>query len=241
VQPSATTAGAAITPAVQLTAQDAKGNTATQFTGNVTVALGTNLSGGALSGTTTIAAVGGVAAFNNLSIDKAGTGYTLAASSASLVGATSAPFTITPGPASQLVVTVPPTSTTGGDAPRALGPAVQRDRGRVDRTRRPGDRAGCAGQHGHGLHCYCDARDRREPGWGHAFRHHRCGGGGRRGDVPRVEHQQGGRGLHAHGERDGRDGGDERRVQHHTGSSYAAGVHDRADQHGRRRVHYPSG
>src|SRR5438094_2289665 len=106
VQPSATTAGAAITPAVQLTAEDAQGNTAAQFTGNVTVALGTNLGGGTLSGTTTIAAVGGVAAFNNLSIDKAGTGYTLAASSASLTGATSAPFTITPGSASQPGFTV---------------------------------------------------------------------------------------------------------------------------------------
>src|SRR5207253_3040675 len=122
VQPSATTAGAAITPAVQLTAEDAQGNTVTQFTGNVTVALGTNLGGGTLSGTTTIAAVGGVAAFNNLSIDKAGTGYTLAASSASLTGATSAPFTITTGPASQLVFTVQPTSTTAG---ATITPAVQ--------------------------------------------------------------------------------------------------------------------
>src|SRR5439155_1725373 len=122
VQPSATTAGAAITPAVQLTAEDAQGNTAAQFTGNVTVALGTNLGGGTLSGTTTIGAVGGVAAFNNLSIDKAGTGYTLAASSASLTGATSAPFTITPGSASQLVFTVQPTSTTAG---ATITPAVQ--------------------------------------------------------------------------------------------------------------------
>src|SRR5207245_998796 len=38
VQPSTSTAGAAITPAVEVTAQDAGGNTATGFTGNITVA-----------------------------------------------------------------------------------------------------------------------------------------------------------------------------------------------------------
>src|SRR5207247_384261 len=40
VQPTNTAAGAPITPAVQVTARDASGNTATQFTGNITVALG---------------------------------------------------------------------------------------------------------------------------------------------------------------------------------------------------------
>src|SRR5947207_1524409 len=35
VQPTTTAAGAAITPAVQVTAQDAQGNTATGFTGNI--------------------------------------------------------------------------------------------------------------------------------------------------------------------------------------------------------------
>src|SRR5439155_8536618 len=50
VQPSNTTAGAAITPAVQVTARDGQGNTATGFTGNVTVAIGANPSGGTLAG-----------------------------------------------------------------------------------------------------------------------------------------------------------------------------------------------
>src|SRR2546430_4126978 len=30
----------------------------------------------------------------------------------------------------------------------------------------------------------------RSPGWGHALRHDRGGGGGRRGDVPRVERSE---------------------------------------------------
>src|SRR5207302_88478 len=74
VQPTNAVAGAAITPAVQVTAQDASGNTATGFTGNITVAIGTNPSTGTLSGTKTVAAVAGVATFSGLSIDKAGTG-----------------------------------------------------------------------------------------------------------------------------------------------------------------------
>ena len=45
--------------------------------------------GGTLSGTTTVAAVGGVATFSNLSINKAGTGYTLTAADGSLGGSSS--------------------------------------------------------------------------------------------------------------------------------------------------------
>jgi alpha-tubulin suppressor-like RCC1 family protein len=99
VQPTTTTAGATITPAVQVAARDAQGNTDTRYTGSVTVAIGTNPSGGTLSGTTTVAAVAGVATFGNLSINNAGTGYTLTAAASGLTGATSAAFTITPPPA----------------------------------------------------------------------------------------------------------------------------------------------
>src|SRR5437763_1329004 len=59
VQPSTTPAGAAITPAVQVTAQDAQGNAATGVTGDVTVAIGTNPGTGTLGGERTPAAVGG--------------------------------------------------------------------------------------------------------------------------------------------------------------------------------------
>jgi hypothetical protein len=58
----------------------------------VTVALGGSPTGATLSGTTTKNAVNGVATFNNLSIDKAGYGYTLVASSAGLPSATSSSF-----------------------------------------------------------------------------------------------------------------------------------------------------
>src|SRR5207247_804168 len=101
VEPTNTVAGAAITPAVQITAQDGTGNTATGFTGNITVAIGTNPSSGTLAGTLTHAAVSGVATFSGLSIDKVGTGYTLTATGAG--STTSAAFNITAGSATQLV------------------------------------------------------------------------------------------------------------------------------------------
>ncbi len=122
VQPSTTPAGAAITPAVQVTARDAFGNTATGFTGSVTMALGANPSGGTLSGTTTVTASGGVATFANLSIDRTGVGYTLRATAAPLTAATSAAFDITTGTATQLAFTVHPGNTTAGTA---ITPAVQ--------------------------------------------------------------------------------------------------------------------
>src|SRR5207244_2704876 len=121
-QPSNTAAGVAITPAVQVTARDGQGNTATGFTGNVTVAIGANPSGGTLAGTATVAAVSGVATFSGLSIDKAGTGYTLVASSSGLTDPTSTAFNITAGSATQLVFTGQPSNTAAGVA---ITPAVQ--------------------------------------------------------------------------------------------------------------------
>src|SRR5436190_1510364 len=67
VQAITATAGAAITPAVEVTAQDGNGNTATGFTGNITLAISTNPSTGTLSGTKTVAAVAGVASFSGQS------------------------------------------------------------------------------------------------------------------------------------------------------------------------------
>src|SRR5206468_1603044 len=122
VEPTTTIAAAAITPSVQVTAQDPQGNTATAFTGNVTVALGANPGSGVLTGTATVAAVGGVASFPGLSVNKTGNGYTLTAAATGLTPGTSAPFNITPGAAAQLVFTVQPSNTTAG-AP--ITPAVQ--------------------------------------------------------------------------------------------------------------------
>src|SRR5207302_6206713 len=80
VQPNNVTGGRIMTPAVQVQVQDTLGNVDTSFTASVTVAIGTNPGGGRLSGTTSVAPVNGIALFGDLTIDQAGTGYTLTAS-----------------------------------------------------------------------------------------------------------------------------------------------------------------
>ncbi|HUQ06163.1 MAG TPA: Ig-like domain-containing protein [Kofleriaceae bacterium] len=121
VHPSTTTAGDPISPAIVVEARDASNNVATGFTGNVSLAIGTNPGSGSLSGTLTVAAVAGVATFSTAEIDRAGTGYTLTAAASGLTGATSNAFNITPGAATQLVITVEPSNVTAG---AAIAPSV---------------------------------------------------------------------------------------------------------------------
>ncbi|HEY6109621.1 MAG TPA: Ig-like domain-containing protein [Gemmatimonadales bacterium] len=122
VQPSTTASGASITPAVQVEVRDAGGNRVTSATTNITLAIGTNPSGGVLTGTNPKAAIAGVATFSNLSIDKGGTGYTLTAAGGVLTGATSAPFNVTGGTPDHLGFFIQPSNDTAGSA---ISPAVQ--------------------------------------------------------------------------------------------------------------------
>ena len=119
-QPSSTVAGGSITPSVTVRIEDTAGNLTTS-TSNVTIGIGTNPGGGALSGTFTVAASGGVATFTNLSINKTGTGYTLAATSAAVTGATSSTFNITPSTPNKLTFLQQPTTAAAG---MAISPAV---------------------------------------------------------------------------------------------------------------------
>src|SRR5207244_3066264 len=87
---------APITPAVTVQVQDANNNLITgDNTDSVTVSLANNPTGATLGGTTTVTVTGGVATFGNLSINRAGAGYTLGANSGSLGSATSASFSVT--------------------------------------------------------------------------------------------------------------------------------------------------
>ena len=114
VQPSTVIAGAAISPAVQVRVMDGAGNTVTTATNTVALAIGTNPGGATLGGTTSTAAVAGVATFSNLSLNRSGTGYTLAATSGGLTGATSGAFNVDPGAASALAITTAPTTGQSG-------------------------------------------------------------------------------------------------------------------------------
>src|SRR6516225_7448989 len=71
VQPNGAFAGVAMKP-LAVTVQDGLGNTVSSASMNITVAIGTNAGSGTLSGATTVAAVGGVATFSNLSLDSPG-------------------------------------------------------------------------------------------------------------------------------------------------------------------------
>src|SRR5262249_23628192 len=81
------------------------GNTATSYNGLVTLALGANPGSSTLGGTLTATAVSGVATFSGLTLNKAAAGATLVASATGLTAATTSAITITPGTATQVVVT----------------------------------------------------------------------------------------------------------------------------------------
>jgi hypothetical protein len=102
-QPTNTTSATVITPAVVVAVRDQFGN-ATTATSSVTVAIASNPSGGVLSGTTTVAAVNGIAMFSDLSIDKAGMGYTLVLSATGLTSVTTTAFNITAGAPAHLAI-----------------------------------------------------------------------------------------------------------------------------------------
>jgi len=91
-QPGNTTAGSTISGPPTVAFQDVLGNV-TSSAAPVTVAIGTNPSGGTLSGNMTLTTTSSVA-FTTLSINQPGNGYTLTVSSAGVVGATSNPFNI---------------------------------------------------------------------------------------------------------------------------------------------------
>ncbi|MGH7613704.1 MAG: beta strand repeat-containing protein, partial [Gemmatimonadales bacterium] len=140
-QPGTTTAGLSISPSVVLTAQDAVGTTLTGFTGDVTVTItsGTGTNGATLSGTTTATSangrvVNGVATFNDLSIDKKGTGYRLSATASGLAGATSNTFVITTAPATRVAFTVHPVTTAAGQTMASVVVQARDDFGNLDNT-----------------------------------------------------------------------------------------------------------
>jgi hypothetical protein len=103
-QPTNTTVGAVISPAVTVRVLDAFGNLVTSDnTDQVTLTLG-NAGGATLGGTVTATVSGGVATFSNLTVSAAGNGYTLTAASGALTGATSASFNVTTTSSSGTVI-----------------------------------------------------------------------------------------------------------------------------------------
>ena len=126
VPPSAATAGAVLSPALQVTVQDAQGNPVTSSTASITLALtsGTGTAGALLGGTLTRAAVNGVATFSDLTLDKAGVGYTLTATASALTSATSNAFAVSAAAATSVAKQAGDGQSAPVGSPVATPPAV---------------------------------------------------------------------------------------------------------------------
>ena len=111
--PGTVTAGVGLD--LTVTAEDANGNLATSFTGSETIALAANPGSSTLGGILTVSATSGIATFTGLTLNKLGSGYTLAVTSSGLASATSTAITVVPGSATQLLITSePPGTVTAG-------------------------------------------------------------------------------------------------------------------------------
>jgi hypothetical protein len=106
------TAGASL-GTIEVELQDLDGNLLTGETQLVTLSLGESTEGAQLLGTTTVAAVDGVAKFEGLSLRKAGGGYSLVARADGFDSATSSAFAVVPAAAASFVVTLPSSITAG--------------------------------------------------------------------------------------------------------------------------------
>lgn len=119
-QPVNFTAGTAF-PTVVVTARDAFGNTVTSFANNVSLAFGSHPLGATLTGTTSVAAVAGVATFSALGALPVAGGYTLVASASGVGSTASNSFTVNPAPPVALAFTVQPATALAG---AVIAPAV---------------------------------------------------------------------------------------------------------------------
>jgi len=80
--------------AVEVTARDAQGATATTYSGTITLTLQGPVVAGGLSGTTSVSAVNGIATFSNLQVTGLCTSCTLKAAASGLAGTTSSAFVV---------------------------------------------------------------------------------------------------------------------------------------------------
>lgn len=93
-RPSNGVVGQFLSP-LSVSVRDQQGNIITSPQYQVTIALSANPTNAVLSGTTTVATVNGIAAFPNLTIDRAGEGFTLTATAQGATATVSAPFNVT--------------------------------------------------------------------------------------------------------------------------------------------------
>ena len=105
-QPAGATGGSAFSTQPVVTARDASGNTVLDYAGSIALSLRGGTAGATLSGCVGTLRTG-VTSFSGCTVDKVGSGYTLAASDRTLSGS-SAAFDVTAGAATRLVFSTQP-------------------------------------------------------------------------------------------------------------------------------------
>jgi len=123
-EPANGVTGSALAPIV-VSVENASGTVVSGNTSAITLKFANNPSAATLGGTLTRSAVNGIATFDNITVSKAGTGYTLTATGASLSSDTSAPFNIVSSAPAKLAFTTQPPSTAQSGASFGVGVTVQ--------------------------------------------------------------------------------------------------------------------
>jgi hypothetical protein len=137
--PPTTTVVGGTLPPVTVLVEDAQSDIVTTDNSDVVkLGLGSNRTGASLGGTLSATVQNGIATFNNLSLSRAGTGYTLTASANGLAGAVSSAFAVSP--TTHLSAAAPASATAGSSllvvvtARDALGHADPSYRGTIHFT-----------------------------------------------------------------------------------------------------------
>ena len=108
-------------PPVRVALVDAAGNPVPSASGTVVLSLKANPTGAPLSGTRVKVVTNGIALFDDLKVDRPGSGYTLAARATGLAGTTSAAFAVSAAP-TRVAFTVQPSPSSVG---RVMAPVVE--------------------------------------------------------------------------------------------------------------------
>ena len=125
VQPSATVAnGAALATQPVVKVEDAGGNAVVGNSSTVTATV-TSAAGTITNNTATVSATTGLATFSGLTLKELIGSYTLTFSDPSITSAVSTAINVTPGAATQLVITTQPSTTVASGAPLAQQPVVK--------------------------------------------------------------------------------------------------------------------
>jgi len=126
VQPANAIAGEALNPALQVEVRDSSGHLVSGSRAAITLAFGVNPHGATLHGSTIVNAVGGVATFSGLTVERADSGYTLVAHATAINQGTSAAFNVGPTAAKGLRFAQLAPEDTAGHAPPFLVQTVDR-------------------------------------------------------------------------------------------------------------------